>query len=267
MTVQVSTKLNRSHIVTGNEALILPCISRSELDIQASGKQFVTIENSMGVVQKSYGSLDNASPNLKSEPAIVATLAKAVFGNSPIDWEKMRDNYDNVRDAIEATIDGFHDYNKRVRVPGGFYLPNCTRDRKFNTANGKANFTINPIPQNNVAEGHLILMTIRTHDQYNTTIYGMDDRYRGILNERRVILMNKSDMDAQGLKNEEVVHIKSHFRGEERIANNFKVIAYNIAKGCAATYFPEANVLVPVDSTAKKSNTPVSKFIEISLFK
>ena len=168
-------------------------------------------------------------------------------------------------DNIEATIDGFDDYNKRVRKPGGFYLPNGARERRFNTKTGKANFTINPAPDNEVEDGHLILMTIRTHDQYNTTIYGLDDRYRGILNERRVLLMNKDDIKALGLKKEMVVHLKSHFKGEERMAHNFKVIPYNIAKGCAATYFPEANVLVPVDSTAKRSNTPVSKFIEISV--
>jgi molybdopterin-dependent oxidoreductase alpha subunit len=265
MTVQVSTKLNRSHLVTGKEALILPCVSRSELDVQKSGKQFVTIENSMGVVQKSYGSLENASGNLMSEPAIAGRLGEVLFGNSPINWREMVDNYDVIRDNISSTIDGFENYNERVRKPGGFYLPNGARERKFNTENGKANFTINPAPINKVKDGHLILMTIRTHDQYNTTIYGMDDRYRGILNERRVVLMNKEDMKEKGLKNEAVVHLKSHFNGEERVAHNFKVVKYNIAKGCAATYFPEANVLVPVDSTAKQSNTPVSKFIEISL--
>ncbi len=265
MTVQVSTKLNRSHVVTGKEALILPCVSRSEKDIQSSGKQFVSIENSMGVVQKSYGQLDNASPNLKSEPAIVANLGKELFGNSPINWEEMVENYDHIRNHIEATINGFESYNERVRKPGGFYLPNGARKRKFNTASGKAEFTINPLPSRKVKDGNLILMTIRTHDQYNTTIYGMDDRYRGILNERRVVLMNQTDMDAKGFKNEDVVHLTSHFNGEERIAHNFKIVAYDIAKGCVATYFPEANVLVPLKSTAKRSNTPVSKFVEVSI--
>ena len=267
MTVQVSTKLNRSHLITGKEALILPCISRSEKDVQQSGEQFVTLENSMGVVQKSYGRLDNASGDLKSEPAIVAGLGKALFGNNPVNWERFIENYDHIREAIEATIAGFEDYNKRVRKPGGFYLPNGARKREFNTANGKANFTVNPVPRRRVAEGNFILMTIRTHDQYNTTIYGMDDRYRGIYNERRVVLMNKTDMKAKGFKNLEVVNLVSHFNGKERYAHKFKVVEYDIAKGCVATYFPEANVLVPVDSTAVRSNTPVSKFVEVSINK
>lgn len=267
MTVQVSTKLNRSHLITGKEALILPCISRSEKDVQQSGEQFVTLENSMGVVQKSYGRLDNASGNLKSEPAIVAGLGKALFGNDPVNWDRFIENYDHIREAVEATIAGFEDYNKRVRKPGGFYLPNGARKREFNTANGKANFSINPVPRRRVAEGNFILMTIRTHDQYNTTIYGMDDRYRGISNERRVVLMNKSDMKAKGFKNLEVVNLVSHFNGKERYAHKFKVVEYDIAKGCVATYFPEANVLVPVDSTAVRSNTPVSKFVEVSINK
>lgn len=267
MTVQVSTKLNRSHVVTGDEALILPCVSRSEQDIQASGKQFVSVENSMGIVQKSYGQLDNASPNLKSEPAIVAGLATALFGDSPINYTALVSNYDNIRNAVEATIDGFENYNARVRVPNGFELPNGSRNREFNTENGKANFTVNPSPNRKIARGNFILMTIRTHDQYNTTIYGMDDRYRGILNERRVVLMNETDMEEKGFKKEEVIHLTSHFNGEERHAHNFKVLPYNIAKGCIATYFPEANVLVPIKSTAKRSNTPVSKFIEVSVYK
>ncbi|WP_070137209.1 FdhF/YdeP family oxidoreductase [Crocinitomix algicola] len=267
LTVQVSTKLNRSHLVTGKEALILPCVSRSEKDIQNGVAQFVTIENSMGVVQKSYGQLDNASENLMSEPAIVAAMGEYTFGNDVVNWKKLVSNYDYIRDIVEETIDGFDNYNARVRKPGGFYLPNGARERKFNTENGKANFTINEVPRKKVANGNLILMTIRTHDQYNTTIYGMDDRYRGILNERRVLLMNKFDMAEKGLQTEDVVHITSHFQDGERIARNFKVIEYDIARGCVATYFPEANVLVPVNSTAKRSNTPVSKFVEVSLSK
>lgn len=267
MTVQVSTKLNRSHLVTGKEALILPCISRSERDVQNSGEQFVSIENSMGVVQKSYGRLENASGDLKSEPAIVAGMGKAMFGDNPVDWDNFIVNYDHIRDVIERTINGFEDYNKRVRKPGGFYLPNGAREQKFNTANGKANFTINPVPKRTVSPGNLILMTIRTHDQYNTTIYGMDDRYRGVLNERRVVLMSKADMSEKGLKTGDVIHLTSHFEDKDRVARNFRVVEYDIAKGCVATYFPEANVLVPVDSTAERSNTPVSKFVEISLSK
>lgn len=267
MTVQISTKLNRSHLVTGEEALILPCISRSELDQQESGEQFVSVENSMGIVHSSKGRLTPASKHLLSEPAIVARLGQSLFGQSPIDWGNMTKNYDTIRDAIESAIPGFQDYNQRVREPAGFYLPNGARKSEFNTSSKKAVFTINEIPRKEVAEGNLILMTIRTHDQYNTTIYGMDDRYRGIFNERRVLLMNKEDLIEQGLKHTDVVNITSVYNGKERHANNFKVIEYNIAKGCVATYFPEANVLVPIESVAKKSNTPASKFVEVSLKK
>ncbi|TXB66073.1 FdhF/YdeP family oxidoreductase [Vicingus serpentipes] len=265
LTVQVSTKLNRSHLVTGNEALILPCISRSETDIQKSGKQFLTVENSMGVVHRSKGSFNPASPHLLSEHAIIGGIASATFNNSSINWQYMVDDYSEVRDHIAATIAGFDNFNEKVKNPAGFYLPNGARNRKFTTENGKAKFTINPIPKRKVADGNFIMMTIRTHDQYNTTIYGMNDRYRGIINERRVVLMNKQDMKAKGLKQLQQVDLKSVFKNEERIAHNFKIIEYNIAKGCIATYFPETNVLVPIKSVAKTSNTPVSKFIEVEI--
>jgi len=267
LTVQVSTKLNRSHLVTGTEAIILPCLARSENDVQESGKQFVTVENSMGVVHKSKGDFDPASSTLKSEPAIIAEMAQAIFGNAPINWSEMAKDYSVVRDHIDATIAGFENFNEKIKNPAGFYLPNGARDRKFNTDNGKAKFTVNPIPKRAVKPGNVIMMTIRTHDQYNTTIYGMQDRYRGIGNERRVVLMSDHDMKEKGLNNEDIVHLKSHFNGEERIANNFKVVRYNIAKGCIGTYFPETNVLVPIDNVAKRSNTPASKFIEVEIIK
>ncbi len=265
LTVQISTKLNRGHLVTGQEALILPCISRSETDIQESGKQFITVENSMGVVHKSTGSLDPASSNLKSEHAIIAGIANATLKNSSTNWNDMINNYDVVRDHIEGTIVGFNDFNKRVRVSGGFSLPNGSRTRAFTTPDSKANFTVNNLPKEKIKDGNFIMMTIRTHDQYNTTIYGMDDRYRGISNERRVILMNPSDMKKKGYKQEQIVNLTSHFNGEERNASNFKVISYNIPEGCIASYFPETNVLVPLNNVAKKSNTPASKFVEISI--
>lgn len=268
LTVQVSTKLNRAHLVTGKEALILPCIARSEEDKQASGIQFVTVENSMGIVHQSQGAFEPASTKLQSEPAIIAQMAMAVLGNQqPVDWQAMMDNYDIVRDHIEATIAGFDQYNKRVRVPAGFYLPNCARDRTFNTPSGKAQLTINPIPKRKVKTGRYIMMTIRTHDQYNTTIYGMDDRYRGIHNERRVALMNGDDMKALGLKNHAIIHFKSFHNGDVREAKNFKVVQFDIAQGCIGTYFPEANALVHIDNVAKKSNTPASKFIEVEVIK
>jgi len=267
LTVQISTKLNRGHLITGKEAIILPCISRSELDIQKSGQQFVTIENSMGVVHKSTGSDKNASKYLKSEPAIVAGIANATLKNNITNWDEMVTNYDTIRDHIEFTISGFDNYNQRVRQPGGFYLPNGSRTREFTTPNKRAQFSINPLPKKQVAKGHFIMMTIRTHDQYNTTIYGMNDRYRGIYNERRVVLMNPEDIKENGYKAEEIIHLTSHFNKETRRAENFKIVPYNIPKGCIGTYFPETNVLVAIDNIAKVSGTPVSKFIEVSIEK
>ncbi|MEX1003409.1 MAG: FdhF/YdeP family oxidoreductase [Crocinitomicaceae bacterium] len=267
LTVQISTKLNRSHVVTGKEAIILPCLARSDKDQQKSGLQFVSVENSMGIVHSSKGSLPPFSDQLKSEPAIIAGIAHAVFGSEKINWAEMTENYDTIRDHIEATIPGFDEYNKRVRIPRGFYLPNGSRDRNFATPNGKAQFSVVSVPDRKIDHDSMIMMTIRTHDQYNTTIYGMDDRYRGIKGERRVVLMNPEDMESKKLKEEEVVDIVGLYEGKERIARNFKVLPYDIAMGCVATYFPEANVLVPLESVAKGSNTPVSKFIEVKLRK
>lgn len=268
MTVQVSTKLNRSHLITGTEALILPCIARSEEDVQAAGRQFVSVENSTGVVHSSEGSFEKASEHLLSEPAIVGRLAQATFGNaSPIDWQAMIDNYDVVRDHIEACIAGFDRYNERVRQAAGFYLPNGPRERRFTTPSGKAHLTINPLPNRLVKEGHFIMMTIRSHDQYNTTIYGLDDRYRGIQNERRVVLMHHEDMKKAGLQNKEVVHLISHYQGEQRRADNFKVISYDITPGCIGTYFPETNALVPLMSRDKDVKIPASKFVEVEVVK
>jgi molybdopterin-dependent oxidoreductase alpha subunit len=266
LTVQVSTKLNRSHVVTGEQALILPCIARSEADMQASGAQFVTVENSMGQVHRSRGFTKGASSDLLSEPAIVARLAMATFGEDhPIDWKAMMDNYDVVRDHIAAVIPGFEDYNRRVRKGQGFYLPNGAREGKFNTPDGKAHFTVNALPEHDLQDGQYVLMTIRTHDQYNTTIYGLDDRYRGIYNERRIILMNPQDMKERGWTSKQVVNLTSHFKGEERFSENWYVVPYQIPRRSLGAYFPEANVLVPLGSVADKSNTPVSKFVVVTL--
>ncbi|HST52014.1 MAG TPA: FdhF/YdeP family oxidoreductase [Pyrinomonadaceae bacterium] len=266
LTVHVSTKLNRAHLVTGEQALILPCLGRTERDIQKSGEQFVSVENSMGVVHSSRGSLEPASPNLLSEPAIVARLARAALGpRSTLDWEWLIEDYDRVRDLIERVIPGFDDYKRRVRVPGGFYLPNLAREGVFKTSTGRANFTVHELPRHELAHGQLLMMTIRSHDQFNTTIYGLDDRYRGIHNERRVVFVNESDVEEQGLSAGQIVDIVSHFEGEERVARRFIVVPYSIPRGCAATYFPEANVLVPVRSVADKSNTPASKSVVISI--
>jgi anaerobic selenocysteine-containing dehydrogenase len=208
------------------------------------------------------------SAQLRSEPAIVAGIAKAAISQNPtIDWDAMTGNYDVVRDHIEAVIPGFEQYNHRVRQNGGFYLPNGPREGKFTTESGKAHFTVNPIPENKLEKGQYVLMTIRTHDQYNTTIYGLDDRYRGILNERRVVLMNSDDMHEMGLHSRDMVNITSHFEGEKRFAPQWIVVPYKIPKGCMAAYFPEANVLVPLHSVAERSNTPVSKFIVVTIEK
>ena len=266
LTVQVSTKLNRSHVLTGREAIILPCIARSEEDIQLTGTQFVSVENSMGVVHSSRGSMPTASADILSEPRIVAGMAIATLGKRhDIDWKAMADDYDRVRDHIAAVIPGFEDFNKRVRQASGFDLPNCAREGQFNTEDGKAHFTINPIPAHELAPGHFVMMTIRTHDQYNTTIYGLDDRYRGIRNERRVILMNTEDMRELGLRSKQKVDLTSHFQGQERHAPSWIVIPYQLPRRCVATYFPEANVLVPLDSVAEGSNTPVSKYVDVTI--
>lgn len=266
LTVQVSTKLNRSHLITGKQALILPCLGRTELDAQQSGKQFVSVENSMGVVHKSQGRLKPASSHLLSEPAIVAKLAQATLGNKTnIDWQAMMDNYDVVRDHIEASIAGFTQYNKRVRQASGFDLPNVARERKFR--NGKAYFTTHPIPQNPLAKDEFIMMTIRSHDQFNTTIYGLDDRYRGIYNERRIVMMNQEDMKELGLKSKQQVNLKGVYEGEQRVAPAFLVVPFDIPRRCIATYFPEANVLVPLHSVAEKSNTPTSKYVVVTIEK
>jgi molybdopterin-dependent oxidoreductase alpha subunit len=268
LTVHVSTKLNRSHLVHGHEALILPCLGRSDKDVMNGEEQFISCENSMGVIQSSQGVLPPVSDQLLSEPVIVCRLAKATLGNrSTINWDKYLEHYDHIRTDIERTIPGFGDYNKRVRDPGGFYLPNCNRDGAFNTASAKAHFNIAPVTIIHLHENELLMMTIRSHDQFNTTIYGLDDRYRGIYNERRVIFMNQGDMNRFNLKQGDVVDIYNHHGGVQRVAHKFIVVPYPIPPKCTATYFPETNVLVPVNSVAKKSNTPVSKAVVVTVVK
>lgn len=268
LTVQVSTKINRSHLVHGEEALILPCLGRSDRDKINGEDQFVSCENSMGVVQSSKGMLEPVSKHLLSEPAIVCNLAKAVLGNtSKVNWDRYLQHYDHIRDDIEKTIPGFEQYNEKVRRPGGFYLPNSNRVGKFTTATQKAHFTVSKVEEIKLADDELLMMTIRSHDQFNTTIYGLDDRYRGIYNERRVILMNQADMNERNIKDGDIVDIFNDTGGVERAARTFIVIAYPIPAKCCATYFPETNVLVPVSSVADKSNTPVSKAVVITIKK
>jgi molybdopterin-dependent oxidoreductase alpha subunit len=266
LTAHVSTKMNRAHLITGRQALILPCLGRTELDEQAGGPQFVSVENSMGVVHSSRGTLAPASDELLSEPMIVARLARAVLGErTNVEWEWLVEDYDRIRDRIERVVPGFEDYNQRVRRPGGFYLPNAAREGVFRTASGRAEFTVHPLPRHQLAPGQFMMMTMRSHDQYNTTIYGLDDRYRGIHGGRRVVLLNADDIRDQGFSEGQVVDLISHFDGEERVGHRFLVVPYSIPRRCAATYFPEANVLVPIGSVAEKSNTPASKSVVISI--
>jgi molybdopterin-dependent oxidoreductase alpha subunit len=268
LTVHVSTKLNRSHLIHGKEALILPCLSRSDKDSINGVEQFVSCENSMSVVQSSKGVLKPVSGDLLSEPVIVCRLAKATLGNrSKINWDKYALHYDSIRDDIERSIPGFENYNQRVRIPGGFYLPNCNREGNFDTASAKAHFNSTTFNEPSLQPDELMMMTIRSHDQFNTTIYGLNDRYRGIFNERRVILMNRQDMNSRDLKDGDIVDIYNYGDGIERIAHKFIIVAYPIPKDCTATYFPETNVLVPITSVADKSNTPVSKCVIIKLKK
>ncbi|TMQ91588.1 FdhF/YdeP family oxidoreductase [Actinomadura soli] len=267
LTAQVSTKLNRSHAVAGETALILPTLGRTERDVQESGPQFVSVEDSMGMVHASRGRLTPASPDLLSEVSIVCRLASAALPDPGIGWDAMERDYDVIRDHVSRVVPGFEDYNARIRERGGFTLPHAPRDeRRFPTATGKANLTVNELEVLRVPEGRLLLQTVRSHDQYNTTIYGLDDRYRGIKAGRRVVFVNPSDLAALGLDDGAMVDLVSEWAdGAQRRAAAFRVVSYPTAPGCAAAYFPETNVLVPLDSTAEISNTPTSKSIVVRL--
>jgi anaerobic selenocysteine-containing dehydrogenase len=267
-TVHITTKLNRSHLVHGKASFILPCLSRSDSDLLNGVEQFVSCENSMGVVQSSAGKLRPVSEDLLSEPVIVCRLAKAFFSeDSTINWNEFLQHYDFIRNKIERVIPGFENYNARVRQKGGFYLPNANRIGRFDTSVAKAIFNIAVIEPQQLAPAELMMMTIRSHDQFNTTIYGLNDRYRGVQNERRVIFMHPEDMAERGLSKGELVDLFNFEGGKERVAKQFLVIPYHIPKKCTATYFPETNVLVPITSVADKSNTPVSKRVVIEVKK
>ncbi|MFD6026312.1 FdhF/YdeP family oxidoreductase [Streptomyces griseoluteus] len=267
LTVHVSTKLNRSHVVTGARALILPTLGRTERDVQGGGEQFVTVEDSMGMVHASRGRLAPASPHLLSEPAIVARLARRVLPDSTVPWAEFERDYAAIRDRIARVVPGFEDFNARVARPGGFTLPHAPRDeRRFPTATGKANFTAAPVEHPDLPEGRLLLQTLRSHDQYNTTIYGLDDRYRGITDGRRVVLVHPEDARELGVSDGSYVDLVGEWSdGVERRASGFRVVHYPTARGCAASYYPETNVLVPLDATADTSNTPASKSVVIRL--
>ncbi|ODR21307.1 FdhF/YdeP family oxidoreductase [Mycolicibacterium porcinum] len=267
LTVQISTKLNRSHLVHGRTALILPTLGRTDKDFQAAGKQMVSVEDSMSMVHLSRGSLTPPSEHLRSEVAIVCQLARELLGpEHPVPWEQFNADYDRVRDAIADVVPGCEDYNRKVRQPDGFQLPHPPRDsREFRTATGKANFSVQPLEWVPVPQGRLVLQTLRSHDQYNTTIYGLDDRYRGVKGGRRVVFVNPADLDAMGLAAGDRVDLVSEFDGQERRAKDFLIVEYSTPRGNAAAYYPETNPLVPLDHTAKKSNTPVSKAVVIRL--
>ncbi|QJP06497.1 FdhF/YdeP family oxidoreductase [Pseudomonas multiresinivorans] len=272
LTVQISTKLNRSHLTVGGDALILPCLGRTDIDRQADGPQAVTVEDSFSMIHASFGQLEPSSKQMRSEPAIIAGIAKATLGNHPVDWDAMIANYDRIRDLIADTIPGFSDFNRRVANPGGFHLGNSAGSRRWNTASGKANFHRHPLPADLVhakiretgQEPHLILQTLRSHDQYNTTIYGLDDRYRGVRGHREVVFANEADIRRLGFEPGEKVDMVSLWSdGVDRRVSDFILLAYDIPAGQAAAYYPETNPLVPLDSHGVGSHTPTSKFVAI----
>jgi len=265
LTVHVATKLNRSHLCHGTEALILPCLGRTERDVQASGEQFVTVEDTMSMVHASRGALAPGSPHLRSEIAIITGLGDALFGDD-VGWRAMGADYAVIRKHIEHVVPGFQAFEERVAEPGGFMLPRGPYDsRTFPTETGTARFTVNPPTAVAVPTGHLLLQTVRSHDQFNTTVYGLDDRYRGIKGGRRVVFVNADDLRDRGLHDGDLVDVVSVFADGERRARSFRAVQYPTPRGCAAAYFPEANVLVPLDATADVSNSPASKSVVIRL--
>lgn len=266
LTVHLATKLNRSHLITGKIGLILPCLGRSEKDYTGGKEQFVTVENSMSVVHQSVGHLPAASSELLSEVMIVARTAAATLGaRSTVPWLELAQDYDLIRERIERVVPGFEHFNQRVRVEGGFYMPNSARQRRWDTASGRAQFAVHDLDCIQPEPGQLVLQTLRSHDQFNTTVYGLDDRYRGISNERRIVFMNPQDMKQRGISPLKPVDLTSHFEGETRLAKGFLAVPYDLPTGACAGYFPELNVLVPVRSFAKVSLTPTSKSVLVTV--
>lgn len=264
LTVHVSTKLNRSHLVHGRQALILPCLGRTEIDLQADGPQAVTVEDSMSMVHLSSGMNPPASEHLLSEPAIVARLAAAALPRGRTPWLWLIEDYDRIRERIAQVIPGFEDFNQRVRVPGGFHLHHPGRERVFPTDSGKAGFFFHPLAES-PSTAALQLMTVRSHDQYNTTVYGFDDRYRGVHGLRRVCFISTHDLQRLGMRDGEMVDITSLWRDGERTVTGFRLVEYDIPPGCLASYFPETNALVPLEHHAERARTPASKSIPVRL--
>ena len=267
LTVQISTKLNRSHVVPGTAALILPTLGRTDLDLQGNAKQHVSVEDSMSMVHLSTGRLKPVSEHLRGEVAIVCQLAKALFGpDHNVPWSEFETDYDRVRDSISRVVPGCTDYNERVRDRNGFLLPHPPRDsREFHTASGKANFAVNELSWVATPPGRLILQTLRSHDQYNTTIYGLDDRYRGVKGGRKVVFVNPADIEELGFADGDIVDVVSEWDDGERRVEGFRIVGYATPRGNAAAYYPETNPLIPLDHVAEKSNTPVSKAIVVRL--
>ncbi|HEY3599784.1 MAG TPA: FdhF/YdeP family oxidoreductase [Paraburkholderia sp.] len=272
LTVQISTKLNRSHLVHGKEALILPCLGRTEVDIQETGPQSVTVEDSMSMVHASAGINEPASEFLMSEPAIVASIARAALGeNSKVPWEELVADYDRIRDAIEQVFPMFHAYNARIRVPGGFHLDSPARERIWATPSGKANFAVfeglDEDPWHGDEDG-LWLTTMRSHDQYNTTIYSLSDRYRGVFGQRDVVFVNSQEIRRRNLHPGDLVDLVTLSNdGIERVVRNMKVVEYQLPDGCCGAYYPEANPLVPLYAYDARSRTPSYKSVPVRLVK
>ena len=266
--VHVGTKLNRTHLLTGKETFIFPCLGRTELDMQQTGKQSITVEDSMSMVHASAGKLKPASPELLSEPAIVAGMAKATLTNSKVNWLELVTDYDLIRDLIEKTLPGFENYNERIRTPGGFRMPLPPTERIWPTPTGKAMFSLfDGVDENakGVGDNILRLVTLRSHDQYNTTIYAMDDRYRGVFGRRDILFMNEGDMAELGLEHGDRVDITTALPGSTLRLDDITVVAYSIASGTVGAYYPEANVLVPLDYLDKESGTPSYKSVPINV--
>jgi molybdopterin-dependent oxidoreductase alpha subunit len=268
LTVQISTKLNRSHVMCGETAIILPTLGRTDADVNELGEQqFVTVEDSMGIVHSSRGNLPPPSPAVRSEVAIVSGLARELLGGDhPVPWAELGASNDHVRDRIANVVPGFHDFNRRVRAPGGFVLPHPPRDsRTFPTADGKAQFTTTIVKPQVSVEGQLMLQTLRSHDQYNTTIYGHHDRYRGLSGDRHVVMVNPVDIERLGLVDGQTVDLVSLLPGTDRRAEGYRVVAYPTPLGCAAAYYPETNVLIALDHHGPHTNTPAAKAVPIRL--
>lgn len=276
LTVHIATKLNRSHLVTGRDALILPCLGRTEVDMQANGPQGVTVEDTFSMVHISYGQLKPRSDQMRSEPAILAGIAKATLGNFPIDWDWAIEDYGRIRDMIADTIPGFSDFNHKIANPGGFYLGNTAARREWNTASGKAQFSASTLPAQLINETvtklgdtpDLILQTMRSHDQYNTTLYGLNDRYRGVFGKREVVFVSEDDILRLGFEPGEKVDMVTLWEdGIERRVSGFELVPYDMPNGQAAAYYPETNPLVPLESYGDRTFTPTSKFVAIKLEK